>query len=121
MKIHKLITVNPKMDFTIEYTNTFGNKEAFTIPTNGIKIELIPISEDLQEKIKFYKFQGAIKQIEEVLEETKVSKGINPFEIQAQKKPETKPELKVQETVQETQQNSSESTKEDKKKFEVKK
>ena len=79
MKIVKLITVNPKMEFAIDYVNTFGNKETFIVPTTGIKVELIPVSTDLEAKIKFYKFQGSLKEVEEAAP-VAVKSNNNPFD-----------------------------------------
>lgn len=79
MKIVKLITVNPKMEFAIDYANTFGNKETFIVPTTGIKVELIPASTDLEAKIKFYKFQGSLKEVEEAAP-VAVKSNNNPFD-----------------------------------------
>lgn len=79
MKIVKLITVNPKMEFAIDYLNTFGNKETFIVPTTGIKVELIPTSNDLEAKIKFYTFQGSLKEVEEAAP-VAVKSNNNPFE-----------------------------------------
>ena len=79
MKIVKLITVNPKMEFAIDYLNTFGNKETFIVPTTGIKVELIPVSTDLEAKIKFYKFQGSLKEVEEAAP-VAVKSNNNPFD-----------------------------------------
>lgn len=81
VKITKIVSVNPKIEFSIDYLNTFGNKEALLIPVQGIKEEDLPKSEndDLLKKIQFYIFQGAIKKVtEEIIKPTK-AKSDNPF------------------------------------------
>ena len=101
MKIVKLITVNPKMEFAIDYLNTFGNKETFIVPTTGIKVELIPVSTDLEAKIKFYKFQGSLKEVEEAAP-VAVKSNNNPFDkiVQAPATPTPAPTQAINQSVE---------------------
>ena len=101
MKIVKLITVNPKMEFAIDYVNTFGNKETFIVPTTGIKVELIPVSTDLEAKIKFYKFQGSLKEVEESAP-VAVKSNNNPFDkiVQAPTTPTPAPTQAINQSVE---------------------
>lgn len=81
VKITKIVSVNPKIEFSIDYLNTFGNKEALLIPVQGIKEEDLPKSEndDLLKKIQFYIFQGAIKKVTEDIIKPAKAKSDNPF------------------------------------------